>query len=100
MTDTRADYSKGYRELYKEIRKRINFSILDFSPYEYEDIGIYLVIGQKGEIEKCQVVSIGFPRTIGERIEKVILDIGHWTPAKLYGHAVKSEDMLAFSLKD
>jgi hypothetical protein len=100
MTDTRADYSKGYKELYKEIRKRINFSNLDFSPYEYEDIGIYLVIGQKGEIEKCQVVSIGFPRTIGERIEKVILDIGKWTPARLYGYAVKSEDMLAFSLKD
>lgn len=100
MTDTRADYSKGYKKLYKEIRKRINFTTLDFSPYQYEDIGIYLVIGQKGEIEKCEVVSIGFPRTIGERIEKEILDIGNWIPAKLYGHPVKSENMLDFSLKD
>tara|TARA_R110000868_G_C10890410_1_gene763561 strand:+ start:54 stop:791 length:738 start_codon:yes stop_codon:yes gene_type:complete len=100
MTDTRANYSKGYNELYKEIRKRINFSNLDFAPYKYTDIGIYLVIGQQGEIEKCEVVSNGFPETIGERIEKVIIDIGNWIPAKLYGHPVKSEDMLAFSLKD
>lgn len=99
-TDTRTDYAKGYKELYKEIRKRINFKTLDFSPYQYEDIGIYLVIQQNGEIEKCEVVSIGFPRTIGEKIEKEILDIGNWTPATLYGHSVKSETILSFSLKD
>lgn len=100
VTDTRADYLKGYKELYKEIRKRIDFSTLDFSPYPYKRIGISLVIGPKGQIEECRVVSIGFPRTIGQRIENEILDIGNWTPATLYGHAVKSKTMLAFSLKE
>jgi hypothetical protein len=100
FTDTRADYSKGSKELYREIRKRIDFSTLDFSDYPYDGIAISLVIGQKGEIEKCEVVSIGFPQTIGKRIEREILDIGNWTPATLYGHAVKSKAKLMFSLKE
>lgn len=100
VTETRADYAKGYKELYKEIRKRINFSTLDFSPYPYDGIGISLVIGARGQIEDCEVVSTGFRRTIGERIEKEILDIGNWKPATLYGYAVKSKTMLAFPLKE
>jgi hypothetical protein len=99
-TDSKANYSKGYQELYKELRKRIDFANLDFSPYKFDRIGISLVVGQTGEIEFCKVVSRDFPRTIGEQIEREILAIGNWIPATLYGHAVKSKSVLTFKLKE
>jgi len=99
-TDTRSEYAKGYKELNKEIRRRIDFSTLDFSPYPFKGIVVHLVIGQKGDVEKCRVSSINFPRTIATRIEREIMDIGNWTPATLYGHAVTSEATLTLLLKD
>jgi hypothetical protein len=99
VVDRKADYNDGFRNLFKEVHKKLDFSKLDLSPYPYKDvIGIYLVIGQTGTIDKCQVVSKDFPKAQAEKIENTIKAIGNWRPASLYGYDVKSELLLAFPL--
>ena len=96
--DERADFKEGWEKLYEELHEKIDFSKLSFEPYEYDRIGIRVIVDRKGNFEKCEVVSMDFPEDIGALIEKTLTEIGNWKPATLYGYSVKSDNMLSFPL--
>ena len=96
--DERADYKDGWEQLYKELQMRIDFSNLSFELYEYERIGIQMIIDRAGAIEECKVISTGIPEEIRTLIENTIIEIGDWKPAILYGFKVRSYNMISFPL--
>jgi hypothetical protein len=90
IVDHKADYIEGHKNLIKELHKRIDFSKLDFKG---RTIFLYLVIGQTGTVDKCEIISKGPSGLDTEKIEKTIRGL-HWTPARLYGFDIKSEKII------
>ncbi|MBS1507804.1 MAG: hypothetical protein JSS79_14270 [Bacteroidetes bacterium] len=90
IVDHKADYIEGYANLVKELHKRIDFSKLDF---QGKIIGLNLVIGQTGAVNKCEVLSKGLSGADAEKIKNTVKEL-HWIPARLYGFEVKSEKII------
>jgi hypothetical protein len=90
IVDHKADYIGGHKNLIRELHKRIDFSKLDI---QGRIIGLCLVIGQSGTVDKCEVISRWPSGSDAEKIKNIIKGL-HWTPAILYGFEVKSEKIL------
>lgn len=96
IVDRKAVFKEGREVLIKELHDRVDFSKIN--PLSMV-VGLSVIIGESGSVDKCEIISKDFPIAEAEKIKEVIKELGNWTPATLYGFNVKSELILGVPLK-